>query len=206
MQRAVMMVCGVVVIGLAALMVIKGSSPHSGVVMATDGGDGASVGQGAAILALSGDAGGGSMLDGALLLSDLSPPLGADMRGDAGVWAKLPDGTPVPPLPTNAPKLVRFGVVLVSYAGAQIGPVGEKPNARAKADAKVTADKLAAEAPGDFHAAVQHGDPGSQDDVGRMRAGFLEPSTEYVLFTMPVGAVSPAFDTPRGYWIVKRIE
>ena len=206
MQRWLMLVCGVVVIGLAALMVIKGSSSHSAVTLASDGGDGGSAGQGAAILALSGDAGAGEMLDGSLLLSDLSPPLGIDTRGDAGVWAKLPDGTPVPPLPATAPKQVRFGVVLVGYAGAQIGPVGEKPNARAKADAKVIAEKLAGEAPGDFHAAVQHGDPGSQDDVGRMRAGFLEPSTEYVVFTLPVGAVSPAFDTPRGYWIVKRIE
>ena len=205
MQRWATAVFGIVVIALAALMVIKGSSAPKGAAQTGDAGDaGLAASGGGAVLALSGDA--GEMFDGALLLSDLSPPLSFDTRGDAGVWAKLADGTPVPPLPANAPKLVRFGVVLVGYAGAQIGPVGEKPNARPKADAKAIAEKLAVEAPADFHGAVQHGDPGSQDDVGRMRAGFLEPSTEYVLFTLPIGAVSPAFDTPRGYWIVKRIE
>jgi hypothetical protein len=84
--------------------------------------------------------------------------------------------------------------------------MGEKPNTRSKAEAKELADKLAAEAKNDFHGAVQRGDPGSQDDVGRFRMGFLEASTEYALFTLNVGEVSAPIETPRGFWIAKRIE
>jgi hypothetical protein len=125
---------------------------------------------------------------------------------EAGVFAKMPDGTPVPAMSANAPKMIRIGVVLITYAGAQPGPLGEKPNARSKADAKTLAEKLAGEATTDFHGAVQRGDPGSQDDIGRMKIGFLEPATDFVVFSLGVGQVSGAIDTPRGYWIVKRIE
>src|SRR5579859_4253253 len=41
-------------------------------------------------------------------------------RIDGGAGATLLDGIPVPPLPLNVPREVRFGVVLVSYAGAQV--------------------------------------------------------------------------------------
>ena len=50
------------------------------------------------------------------------------------------------------------------------------------------------------------GDSGSIEDLGRVPRGVLEPAPEYVLFTMPAGAVSDPVDTPRGYWIVKRID
>jgi hypothetical protein len=39
-----------------------------------------------------------------------------------------------------------------------------------------------------------------------VRLGILEPAPEYVLFTLGVGAVGGPVDTPRGYWIVKRLE
>ncbi len=110
------------------------------------------------------------------------------------------------PLPVDSPKTIRFGVVLVGYAGAQPGPVGDKPNPRDKADAKVLVEKLAGEAVTDFHSAVQRGDPGSADDLGHIHVGFLEPLTDYMLFSLKVDEVSPAFDTPRGYWIAKRLE
>ena len=48
--------------------------------------------------------------------------------------------------------------------------------------------------------------PGSSDDLGRVKQGILEPAPEYVLFTMPVNAVGGPVETPRGFWIVKRLE
>jgi hypothetical protein len=112
----------------------------------------------------------------------------------------------VPPLPLNSPRQVRFGVVLVSYAGAQPSAAGGRPAARSKADAKALADKLRATADADFHAAVQQGDSGSADDVGRVQQGILEPPLEYQLFTLPTGQIGGPMDTPRGYWIVRRID
>jgi hypothetical protein len=142
---------------------------------------------------------------GPLLLSDLVPPE-TDRRVDAGVGAAMPDGTPVPLLPFTAPREVRFGVVLVSYAGAQPSAGGGKPSSRSRADAKALAAKLLATAQQDFHAAVQEGDAGSADDVGRVKRGVLEPVAEYVLFSLGVDAIAGPVDTPRGYWIVKRLE
>jgi hypothetical protein len=125
---------------------------------------------------------------------------------DSSAGAAMPDGATVPPLPAGAPRQVRFGVVLVSYAGAQPGPGGVHPATRSKADAWTLAERLRQTAAEDFHAAVQQGDPGSADDVGRVKPGILEPAPEYILFTMPVDAVGGPVDTPRGYWIVKRVE
>ncbi len=119
-----------------------------------------------------------------------------------GSPARFPDGRPVPPLPEGAPRHVRLGVVLMTFAGAQ----GAPPNARPKNDVLALATKLAADAKNDFHAAVIRGDSGSSDDIGRMPRGVLEPALEYTLFTMPVGAVSGPLETPRGYWIAKRSE
>jgi hypothetical protein len=40
-----------------------------------------------------------------------------------------------------------------------------------------------------------------------MPRGMLEPYIEYILFSLPKGAVcSEPIDTPRGYWIVKRLD
>jgi PPIC-type PPIASE domain len=138
-----------------------------------------------------------------LLLSDL---IGPDTRVDGGAGVTLPDGTPVPALPVSVPRQIRFGVVLVSYAGAQPSAGGGRPAARSKGEAKALADKLVGAAQQDFHAAVQQGDTGSADDIGQVKVGILEPAPEYVLFTLPVNGVSGPVDTPRGYWIVKRLE
>ncbi|MFO0666406.1 MAG: peptidyl-prolyl cis-trans isomerase [Polyangiaceae bacterium] len=130
------------------------------------------------------------------------------------------DAAAVPPAPTSltAPSLlgdggivesttgdrksVRFGVVLVTFAGAQDAP----SNARPKAAAKALADKLAAEAKTSFHDAVNHGDPGSIDDAGRMHRGVLEAEAERVLFGLGAGEISEPIEVPRGYWIVKRLD
>jgi hypothetical protein len=123
-------------------------------------------------------------------------------RRDGGPGFTMADGRPPPPLPADAPSAVRFGVVLVTYAGAEDAP----PHPRSRQQAVELADKLAAQAKIDFHAAVRRGDDGSADDVGGLRRGVIEPAPEYVLFTLPVGGVSDPVDTPRGFWIVKRIQ
>ena len=97
---------------------------------------------------------------------------------------------------------VKVGIVLVQFAGAQ----GAAPNARPKAAALDLAKKLADEAKSDFHQAVTHGDSGSADDIGRIGRGILEPAVESLVFTMAAGQTSEPVETPRGYWVVKRLE
>lgn len=99
------------------------------------------------------------------------------------------------------PKSVRFGVVLVQFAGAQ-----GSSTTRSREAALRLAMTLADEAKLKFHDAVSKGDSGSADDAGKIPRGVLEPAAEDVLFSLPVGEVSPPVETPRGYWIVKRLE
>jgi hypothetical protein len=97
---------------------------------------------------------------------------------------------------------VKVGIVLVQFAGAQ----GAAPNARPKTAALDLAKKLSEEAKTDFHQAVTHGDSGSADDIGRIGRGILEPAVESLVFTMAAGQTSEPVETPRGYWVVKRLE
>jgi hypothetical protein len=138
-------------------------------------------------------------------LDNLLDPPDQALRADSGTIA-LAEGMPVPPLPASAPRQVRFGVVLISYAGAEPEASGGRPASRSHADAKVLAERLAAGATRDFHAVVQQGDPGSSDDVGTVKQGILEPAAEFVLFSLPVDGIGGPVDTPRGYWVVKRLE
>jgi hypothetical protein len=201
-QKWVTTLVGVVAVALAVWLVArnfhapkaigKDPSPHS---PATEDAGG---------LALASDGGGLTSDGGApLLLSDL---LQGETRVDAGGGATMFDGTAVPPLPMNAPRQVRFGVVLISYDGAQPGPGTTHAAARSKPDARALALKLAATAQQDFRMAVQQGDAGSADDIGRVKLGILEPAPEYVLFTLPIDGVGGPVETPRGYWVVKRLE
>lgn len=134
---------------------------------------------------VSGDAGIGPVeqLDASFFL----PPL---TLGDAGV------------LPSSAPRTVKIGVVLVSFQGAE----GAPPNARSKRDAQAIAERLGQDARSDFHHAVTSGDTGSSDDIGRLPRGVLDPRTEVAVFALAPGEISDVLETPRGYWIVKRIE
>jgi len=117
--------------------------------------------------------------------------------------AVLPDGRKVPELPADAPKSVSFGVVLFSYRGAE----GAPSDARDKASALSKAKELLPEARRDFGEAVKKGDPGSTAEAGRMPRDVLEPGLEYVLFTLKKGEVyGEPIDTPRGLWILKRVQ
>lgn len=113
----------------------------------------------------------------------------------------LPDGKKIGELPGDAPRSISFGVVLVTYKGAERAP----SNARPKSEALDMAKRLATDAKGNFDEAVKKGDPGSHADAGSVPRGVLEPVLEYVLFSMKKGEVySDPIDTPRGYWIVRR--
>lgn len=105
-------------------------------------------------------------------------------------------------MPSSAPRHVKIGVVLVTFAGAEGAPQA----ARNKADARAIADRLGQDARSDFHRAVTSGDPGSSDDIGRLPRGVLDPRTEVAVFALATGEVSDVLETPRGYWIVKRID
>jgi hypothetical protein len=127
----------------------------------------------------------------------------SDIGFDGGTRGlSAPETEMVALLPSGSPKMVRFGVILVQYRGAQAAP----PSARSKDEALALARTLAEAARTDFKAQVSKGDPGSMDDAGRIPRGVLEPAIEYALFTLGAGGVSEPLDTPRGYWIVKRIE
>lgn len=113
----------------------------------------------------------------------------------------LPDGKKIGELPADAPRNISFGVVLVTYKGAERAPSGARP----KSEAIDIAKRLAADAKEHFDEAVKKGDPGSNADAGSVPRGVLEPVLEYVLFSMKKGEVySDPIDTPRGYWIVRR--
>jgi hypothetical protein len=204
-QRWATTLLGLVVVGLTVWLVARNFQPPKAIgtapaAAADDGklgyGDGGASGMG----------GGASFGDGGvpLLLSDLLE--NEQPRMDGGAGGTMFDGSPVPMLPMDAPRSVRFGVVLVSYDGAQPSPSANRQAARQKADARALAVKLVGTAKQDFHAAVQQGDAGSSDDIGRVKLGILEPAPEYVLFTLPIDGVGGPVDTPRGYWIVKRLE
>ena len=105
-------------------------------------------------------------------------------------------------LPPRAPRRIRFGVILVQYRGAQLAPDAE----RSRAEAFALAERLAAVGRVDFARAVQQGDEGSTVDAGHIERGNLEGGREYELFTLEAGAVSQPLDTPRGFWVVRRIE
>jgi hypothetical protein len=117
-------------------------------------------------------------------------------------YSVMPDGKPVPELPATAPKSCGFGVVLFTYEGVQFAP----RKARTKTDAHELAQKLIAKAEQDFAAAVKEGDPGSLADAGSIGRGILERSIEYRLFMLDKGKVYPEpIETPRGFWVLKRL-
>jgi hypothetical protein len=125
-----------------------------------------------------------------------------DETGGEGFDVLL-DGRKAPPVPASAPQQVTFGVVVFAYQGAQFAAAGTRTKEQAKQKALATIE----EAKRDFHAAVARGDQGSTANAGRMPRGMLEPAAEFTLFSLGKGEVSAApVDTPRGFWILRRID
>ncbi len=157
----------------------------------------------------------GADADASLLVdaSTLSPAASNATSEEAGAATPLPamdgglslssslfgDGGAIP---STAPRTVKLGVVLVQFVGAE----GAPSSARSKADAQKHALGIAEAAREDWKAAVKGGDPGSAEDIGRIPRGVLEHATEVVVFSLAKGDVSEPLETPRGYWIVKRLE
>ncbi|MDC3956736.1 peptidylprolyl isomerase [Polyangium jinanense] len=196
MQKATAFLFAVLVLGAIALVVVprgRGGSPSTETATADAGAPS--------------DAGAATAADGGAEPSDAGasgePGSEVEPAGpvDAGGTLLLTGEAP-PPLAGEVPKSVVFGVILVQYKGAQ----GALPNARPREEALTLAKQLAEEAKTDFKAAVAKGDKGSMENAGRLPRGILEPAPEYVLFSLAKGAVSEVVDTPRGYWIVTRIE
>lgn len=187
-QRWLSILVGLAVVALAAWMTVEGMSPHpirkdteAGVAAAAASASSASAPD-AAASASAADA--SSDLDAGLFLPAIS-------LGDASIT-----------LGSGAPRQVKLGLILVTYQGAE----GAPSNARSKADARAIADRLGQEAKSDFHHAVASGDSGSSDDIGRIPRGVLDPRTEASVFALSSGEVSEVLETPKGFWIVKRID
>jgi len=132
--------------------------------------------------------------------AELAP---SEELGSAQGYDLLFDGRRAPALPESAPQSAAFGVVVFSYAGAEFAPAG----ARTRDQARDKARAVIEEAKRDFSSAVAHGDHGSTANAGRVPRGVLETAAEYVLFTLGKGEVAPEpVDTPRGYWVLRRID
>ncbi len=202
-QRSLLIACLGGLLVLFALLLYQNGNAHKGAASAADAG--------ADLTAAHLDAGPSFVADPALApgdAGDLVQMLGggddqppADPR-NTNTGLRLPDGTEAPSLSDKAPRSVRCGVILVTYAGAQGAPATARP----RAEATSLASAVATQAKTDFKGAVAKGDSGSADDIGRVPRGVLEPAVEFALFSLPVGGVSDPVDTPRGFWIVKRIE
>ena len=143
------------------------------------------------------EAGAGTALNGVPSALDTDGGLGLGSLGSLG--SLLGDGGA---LPSGAPRTVRLGVVLVQVAGAE----GAPGSARAKPDALKHAQELMEQARTDWKAAVKAGDTGSSEDIGRIPRGVLERSTEVAVFSLDKDGISEPLETPRGYWVVKRVE
>jgi hypothetical protein len=198
MQRAFSIALSIAAVALSAFLAFK-SAPGMADVTGASGAPARDAGL------IASDAAAASVGDLTLDAAPLSPPelvpVATADTPDADFH--LADGTLVPALGRGAPAHVRFGVILVTYEGAEGAP---EKGARHRSEALVLATRLVEDAKGDFHGAVARGDNGSSDDVGAVTRGVLEPGSEAVLFALPVGGVSGVIDTPRGFWIVKRLE
>jgi hypothetical protein len=198
MQRWTAFLLLALVAGATALVVVKGGTrPVPTAAVSADAGapDGAS-----ALLSLK-DASAVLDLDAGELGEPSGPEAPTAATVDAGGTVLL-NGEPAPAVAADAPKSVTFGAILITYRGAQGAPT----TARSREAALALAKELLPEAKTDFKAAVAKGDKGSQDNLGRIPRGFLEPAPEYVLFSLGKGEIGGPIDTPRGYWIVQRIE
>jgi parvulin-like peptidyl-prolyl isomerase len=120
-------------------------------------------------------------------------------KENVGAGATLLDGSVPPPLSKSAPAQVRFGAILVSYKGAEQA----EPQARARDRALELAKSLAQEA--DFASAGRRGDV-FVPDAGVIQPGFMEPAPQHVLFSLGVGEVGGPVDSPRGFYVFKRLE
>lgn len=143
------------------------------------------------------------------LLAPAQPPpptgplaeLPALPKENPGAGTTLLDGSVPEPLPKSAPSIVRLGVMLVTYRGAE--QADQQP--RSREQALTLAKKLAEEAKTDFVEAGKRADV-FVPDAGTVQQGVLEAAPQAVLFGSEVGVVSGPVDSPRGFYVFKRLE
>lgn len=140
--------------------------------------------------------------------TQIQRPVTADKEATVATLRPAPQEVPsgsdvrLPLLPATAPNDVVFRAILITFEGAQ----GAPNRARSKSAAQEIARRLLLIAQGNFEEAARQGDPGSTANAGSIRRGILEPALEYALFTLEKGSVYPEpIETPRGYWIMRRI-
>lgn len=127
--------------------------------------------------------------------ASIEEPAGA---GGAPAAAASEDAAP---LASGAPRQVIFGVALVWYRGAQSAPAG----ARSREEASALAASIAEEAKKDFPAALKRADSGFEN-AGSIQRTVLEVPAEALLFSLGVGEVGGPVDSPRGFYVFRRIE
>jgi PPIC-type PPIASE domain len=116
---------------------------------------------------------------------------------------RMQDGSPVPALPADAPKRVRLGVALFRFAGAE----GSTPRDRSREAAESAAAEALKSAQEGFRRAIAKGDPGSNEDIGWIPRGVLEKRVEHAVFSLKAGELGGGpVETPRGFWVVRRIK
>ncbi len=131
-----------------------------------------------------------------------APPAASTPEPGFVDFGRMPDGSLVPPLPATAPQKVRIGVALFRYRGAQ----GAGPGERSREEALALAERATQAAQEGFRRAIAQADPGSNEDIGWVKRGVLERRVEHEVFSLPVAGISPQpIETPRGFWIVRRI-
>jgi parvulin-like peptidyl-prolyl isomerase len=95
-----------------------------------------------------------------------------------------------------------LGVAIFRYVGAEAPPKSE----RKKEDALRLAQAAAERGQSDFAGAVAAGDRGSDENIGWIDRGILEPAVEHAIFSLDVEKVAAEpIDSPRGYLVVRRI-
>jgi hypothetical protein len=134
--------------------------------------------------------------------SALSMPTTSTPVLGASRFNLMPDGSAVPALPEGAPTEVKLGIAIFRYQGAQSPPESR----RTKKEAEELAKKAIAAAQSEFLEAVKLGDLGSHENIGWIKQGVLEKAVEYAVFTTDKESLGKApIDTPRGYWVIKRL-
>lgn len=189
---------GLLLAGAIALVAVKGGPPKTAAVADAGAADASADGA----TSDAGNSGATSTANADPDAGTADPDAGAEDPTASDAGTTLLDGEAPPTLAGDAPKTVTFGVILVTYKGAQGAPA----NSRSRDEALTLAKQLAEKAKTDFKAAVADGDKGSMENAGRMPRGMLEAAPEGVLFNLAKGAVSDPVETPRGFWIMQRIE
>lgn len=135
------------------------------------------------------------------------PPLPAETglpepSASSTLFHMMPDGSPVPALSPSTPERIKLGIAIFRYKGTQ----GSSDSTRSRDAALALAQEAVKTGQEDFANAVKKGDRGSSDNIGWIDQRILERAVEYAVFSLEKGEISSEpIDTPRGFWVAKRL-